>query len=524
LRPIENTTIIEVDNNVTSKNNVRIAKNTWMLYIRMMLSMFISLYTSRLVLKILGVEDYGIYNVVGGVVSMFIFMNGALGSATARFLAFELGKNNISQLKMVFRSAFTIHVLFALIILIFLETIGLWFVNKLLVIPAARLLAANWIFQFSIFISVISIIQVPLIASIIAHENMGVYAYLGIFDVIMKLLVVFLLNYSGYDKLITYAFLITVISLLVFIIYHIYCTNKFIEYLPSLLLDKMLFKEMLGYSSWSFIGSFSIILKLQGTNILLNIFFGPAVNAARGIAYQINAAVNRFTQNFSTALNPQIIKYYATGDIKSMMRLLIRGAKFSYFLLLFLGLPIIFETKFILDLWLVNVPDYAVIFTRLVIINSLLESFIFVLGASIQATGRIKWYQIVVGGFLLLNLPVSYLFLKIGYPPQTTLVISIILAFFALILRVVLIKMQIPELPVKLFLHNVFFVAALVTLIGFSIPIYIEHIIEPGWNKFLMVSISGFLTTAIAIWFLGLSISERLFLFNIIRKAIYRLI
>jgi len=504
---------------MTSENNKRIAKNTAMLYVRMMLSMLISLYTSRIVLEILGIEDFGIYNVVGGVVSMFIFLRGALGAATSRYLAFELGKKDIPQLKMVFRTSFTIHVLFAVIILLFLETVGLWFVNNKLVIPADRLYAANWIYQFSILSSIISIIQVPLTASIIARERMNIYAWLGIFDVIMKLVIVFLLDCSGFDKLITYGFLLLVVSSLVFIIYHIYCKIKFTEYVLRFVFEKDLLKEMLQYSGWSFIGSFATIMKLQGINVLLNIFFGPAVNAARGIAYQVNNAVNSFIQNFTTAINPQVIKNYANGEIDVMINLLFRGTKFSYFLLLFLGLPIILEAEFVLDLWLVDVPEYAVIFTQLIIINSLLESFTFVLGASIQATGRIKWYQIGVGGFLLLNLPVSYWILKMGYPPQATLVVSIVLAFFALILRVVLIKIQIPVLPVKKLFYHVFAVAALVTMVSLSVPLVIEYLLAlTGWSKFLFVALTGLISTSAAIWFLGLTKAERGFILSIMKK------
>lgn len=499
-------------------NNKRIAKNTLMLYIRMMLVMLISLYTSRIVLEILGVDDYGIYNLVGGVVSMFVFLNSALGSTTSRFMAFGLGKENMFQLKKIFSSAFTIHVFFAFVILILLETIGIWFLNFELVIPAERLCAANWVLQFSIFSSVIGIIQVPLTATIIAHERMNIYAYIGIFDVTMKLLIVILLKNSEFDKLITYGFLLSTISLFLFIIYNIYCKIKFIEYNPRFLFEKSLFKEMLCFSGWSFIGSFSSIMKYQGINMIVNIFYGPAVNAARGIAYQVGFAVSSLTQNFIIAINPQIIKNYANGEISTMISLLIRGAKFSYFLLLLLGLPLMFETEFILNLWLIDVPVYSVIFTRLIIINLLLESFTFVLGASIQATGKIKMYQIIVGGFLLLNLPISYLFLNKGFSPQSTLVVSIVLASLALILRIVIIKIQIPELNVKQFTYKVFVVGAIVTLSAISVPFLIRSYLEPGWTKFLIVSISGFFSTSSAIWILGLTKNERSFFVNFIRR------
>lgn len=498
----------------SSENNKRIAKNTGMLYIRMMLTMLISLYTSRIVLKVLGVEDYGIYNVVGGVVSMFSFIKNSLSKANSRHLAYELGKKDMNQLKKVYRSALTIQLLIALFILVILETVGLWFVNYKLNIPDERIVAANWIYQFSIIATIFSILQVPYNASIIAHEKMKIYAYLGIFDVVMKLIIVFLITISGIDKLVTYGFLMLIVSVLLFFIYDFYSRKHFEEYSIKPIYEKTLFKELLGYSGWNFIGSFGNILKMQGNNMLLNIFFGPAVNAARGIAYQVNFAVSSFTQNFTTAMNPQIIKYYSSGEIVEMMKMLFRGAKLSFFLLLFLGLPILMETEFILNLWLVDVPEYAVIFTQLVIINSIIESFTFVMATTVQATGKIKWYQIFVGGFLILNLPISYYFLRLGYPPQVTLFISISLAIIAAISRVVLIKKQIPQFKQWLFIKKVYLNAAFVTFLAFIPPFFIKQLLNTDWLRFILISTISVISSIISIWTIGLSKDERLFIKN----------
>ena len=317
----------------SSKNNL-IAKNTMMLYIRLSIVMIVYLYTSRIVLKALGIEDYGIYNVVAGVITLFSFFNGALSSATSRFITYELGRENRIGLEKNFRTAFTIHLILAGIILILAETIGLWFVNNKLIIPVERLFAANIIYQFSVLSCVVTIMQVPLNAEIIAHEKMTIYAYMGILDASSKLLIAFFINTCNSDKLIAYGFLLFVTTILLFLVYHIYCKRKFGEYNPSLFYDKSTFKGMLSYSGWSLWGSMAYVLKDQGVNMALNIFFGPVVNAARGITYQVNTALNSFTQNFTIAMNPQIVKSYACNDYNRMFLLFFTGAKFSFFLLL----------------------------------------------------------------------------------------------------------------------------------------------------------------------------------------------
>lgn len=492
-------------------NNKLIAKNTMMLYFRLSIIMVVYLYTSRVVLKALGIEDYGIYNVVAGVVTLFSFFNNALSSATSRFITYELGKEDMIELKKNFRTAFTIHLILSVVILILAETIGLWFVNYKLLIPDERLFAANVIYQFSILSCAVTIMQVPLNAEIIAHEKMGIYAYIGIFDAVSKLVIAFVICSSENDRLIIYGSLLFFVTVLLFVIYHIYCNINFEEYNLTVLYDKNVFKNMLSYSGWSLWGSMAYMLKDQGVNMTLNIFFGPLVNAARGIAFQVNTALNSFTQNFTMAMNPQIVKSYACGNYERVVLLFYSGAKFSFFLLLFLSLPILFETKYILDAWLGQMPDYTILFSRLVIINSLIESFTYVIGATVQATGRIKIYQIVIGGLLLLNLPISYLFLKLGYLPYIVFFIAILLSIISIIVRIVILSSLI-KISIKKFLIDVLGISLLVSVFSIILPGWIYCAMNAGVVRVLCVIGSSLLSTILCIWIIGLNRKEKLFI------------
>lgn len=503
---------------MTDSNNKLIAKNTMMLYFRLSVIMIVYLYTSRIVLKALGIEDYGIFNVVAGVVTLFSFFNGALSSATSRYITYELGRKNIIALKKNFRTAFTIHLLLAILVLLLAETIGLWFVNYKLVIPVERQFAANIIYQFSIFSCFITIMQVPLNAEIIAHEKMGIYAYMGILDAASKLLIAFIIDTYSYDKLIIYGFLLFVITVLLFLVYHIYCKRSFEEYNPVPLYDKATFRNMLSYSGWSMWGSIAYMLKDQGVNMTLNIFFGPVVNAARGITYQVNSALNSFTQNFTVAMNPQIVKSYACNDYKRMFLLLFSGAKFSYFLLLLFSIPIVLETEYILTSWLGRIPEFTVLFIRLIIINSLIESFTYVMGTTVQATGNIKLYQIMVGGLLLLNLPVSYLFLKLGYPPYITFLVAILLSLLSIVIRIIILNSLI-KISIKGFILDVIGVSVVVTLLSYILPCWIHNIMDEGLIRLICVVICSTFSMIVCCWFIGLNRDEKLFIkSNVVAK------
>ena len=393
----------------------RIAKNTLLLYVRMLLLMVISLYTSRVVLKALGIEDFGIYNVVGGVVGMFAIISGSLSASITRFLNYEMGKGSTSNLNHVFCSSVTIQLILSVIILIVAETIGLWFLNEKMTIPEDRLIATNWVYQLSIFTFIINLISVPYNAVIIAHEKMSVFAYIGIFEGLSKLIIAFTISISPIDHLITYSILMCCIAIVVRLVYGGYCKSHFEECKFKLVFDNKQLKEMFAFAGWNFIGAIAGVLRDQGGNVILNLFCGPVVNAAKGISSQVNNAVIGFVTNFTIALNPQITQSYSAGDRAYMQVLMYQGAKFAYCVLFILSLPIIINAPFILKLWLGNYPDYTVSFVRLTLLLSMWESIASPMSTGLLATGKIKWYQICVGGINLLNIPFSYFFLKLGF-------------------------------------------------------------------------------------------------------------
>ncbi len=420
-------------------SNKRIAQNTVILYLRMIFILCVGLYTSRIVLNTLGVEDYGIYNVVGGFVAFFSFLNGAMATATQRFITFELARGNIERQITTFSTAAIIHIAIAALIVIAAETVGLWFVCNKLVIPEERFSAAIWVYQFSILTMFVSIVSIPYNAAIIAHEKMSAFAYISILDAVLKLVIVLLLTIVSFDKLIFYAALLFGISLLDRLIYGIYCKRHFEETRVKLIFDKNLFKEMTNIAGWSLFGNIAGVFYTQGLNVLLNIFFGPAVNAARAIAVTIQGVVTGFVSNFQMALNPQITKSYAVGDLRRMHSLIFASSKFSFFLLLLIALPIMVETQAILTLWLKIVPDHTIWFTRLILCILLIDALSNPLMISSQAVGRVKIYQSVVGGLMLLILPIAYVALKLGGNPEIVFIVHLLIAIVALISRVVIV-------------------------------------------------------------------------------------
>ncbi len=496
-----------------TENNRRIARNTAMLYFRMFLTMGVSLYTSRIVLNTLGIEDFGIYNVVGGVVMMFSFLNASMSSATQRFLSFELGKNDFVQLKKVFSMSVNIHAIIAVAVLILAESIGLWFLNAKLVIPVERMEAANWVYQFSILSFMVTIMSVPYNATIIAYERMKIYAYVSIVEVVLKLIVVFALVWIGFDKLKMYSILIFCVTALIWMIYRIYCGRNFTVTNYKFFLEKSLFKTLMDYAGWNLFGNVASVAMGQGVNILLNLFFGPVVNAARGIAFQVRGAIYGFVTNFQMAMNPQIIKSYAADDIKYMHQIIFQGAKYSFFLLFMLSLPILLETEIILKLWLKIVPEYTVIFTRLVLINILIDSISGPLRTAAQASGKIKKYQAIIGGLLLLILPMSYLLLKMGFPPQITLYVSISISIVALYARLWIIS-PLVKLSIVKFSQNVLVRVLLVAGGSVIFPLMVKHSINQELIRFFAVGISSALSVIFAIYWLGLRKEEQLFMRN----------
>lgn len=506
---------------LNSENNKRIAKNTLLLYFRMILTMLISLYTIRVVLKTLGVIDYGIYNVVGGVVSMFSFLSRTMSSASQRFFSFEIGNNNIGQLKKIFSLTITIYIGISLLVLILSETIGLWFLNTHLNIPAERMEAANWIYQFSIFSFIMTIMTVPYNASIIAHENMKVFAYVSIFEVFMKLAIVYFLLLFSVDKLKLYAVLMFFTTTIVTLVYRTICYRKYDECRYKFIWDKSLFQKLMSYSGWNLFGTTASILNSSGINILLNIFFGPVVNAARSVAFQVSSTVNQFATNFITAVNPQITKYYANNERENMIRLVFQSSKLAYFLLFILSMPVLLETHFILALWLKQVPEYAVLFVRLVILTAMIDSISYPLMTSAQATGKIKRYQIIVGSALMLNLPISYFFLRFGAPPETTMYISMVISMLCLFLRVWILKGMI-DFPVSAFVKKILYVLIIVSVLSYLLPLTIVMTLDESFWRFAIVALLSPLVSLSLIFLIGINSAERNLLVTSVKNKIFK--
>lgn len=494
-----------------STNNKRIAKNSLLLYVRMLFIMGVTLFTSRVILQALGVEDYGIYNVVGGFVSMFALISNSMTAAIGRFITFELGKGNRSNIGAVFSTSVIIQMTIAMIVVLLSEAIGVWFLNTQMTIPADRIYAANWVFQLSIITFAINLISVPYNATIIAHEHMGAFAYISSLDAVLKLLVAYLIFKSPIDKLIYYAALMCMLSILIRFIYTLYCRKHFQDCKLQWKLDRPLIKEIFGFAGWNFIGAGSGILRDQGVNVLLNIFCGPIVNAARGIAMQVNSAVQHFATSFTTALNPQITKSYAGGDKEYSFKLVFQGSKLAYLLLYIVSLPIIIEAPTILNLWLGEVPEYTIAFVRLVIIYGLTEGISYPLITLMLATGNIRNYQILVGGTQMLNFPLSYLLLKFGASPEYTFVVSIAVALGSLFLRLIMLKRMI-ELPVIRFMRSVVLKVIIVSLTSFPLPLLSALYFETSITRVLMTTSISVVSVMFSSLFLGCSQKERTFI------------
>ena len=500
-----------------SENNKRIAKNTLILYVRMFAMMLVSLYTSRIVLKALGVDDYGIYNVVGGVVSICSLLTGSLSGAIGRYITFELGKGNKDVLNKVFCTSVIVQLILSLIVIVLLETIGLWFLNCRMEIPIGRYNAANWVFQISILTFVVGLYSVPYDALIVAHERMSAFAFISIFDAIAKLGIAFLLIHNPFDRLIYYALLLFLVSLVNRFLYYIYCRKHFQESHFRWSFDKSLVKQMLGFAGWSFFGTSSWIIMSQGVNLLLNVYFGVVVNAARGIAQQVDGALNQFVTNFTKALNPQITKSYAIGNKEYMFNLMYRGAKFSYFLLLLFAVPILCCTKEILNLWLGQVPEYSVVFLRLTLIMSMIHISSNTMGVAILASGNIKKYQLVVGGLGLLVFPLSWLLFYIGYPPEMAYVSIIIVFILQFISRLLLMK-ESMGMSILRFIKEVTVKILIVSVFSFIFPVFICFYMNSSLERLILIGFVSVVLTPMAIYFVGLDHAEQKLVGNVLKK------
>lgn len=499
-----------------SQNNKRIAKNTIVLYIRMIFLMLVNFYTSRLILSALGIEDYGIYNVVGGIVTMFSFLNSAMATGTQRYLTFELGRKDENQVNNVFVTSINIHFFIALIVILLAETVGLWFLNHKMVIPDNRMDAAVWVYQFSVISTAVMFVSVPYNALIIAHERMSVFAYISILEVVLKFLLALLLFITHGDRLILYGLLILCVQIVIRVVYGIYCKRRFQEarYIPRF--DKRLFREMLSFSGWNLWGSTATVAMTQGLNILLNIFFGPAVNAARGVAAQVQSAVTQFSSNFQTAMTPQIIKSYASGDRTYMHSLIFRSSRFSFCLLLCICMPVFMETDMLLGIWLKEVPEYSAMFLRLILCASIMQSVSRSLMTSAQATGKVRLYQSVVGGVMLMVLPVAYVLLEFGGAPASVFMAEIAVCAVAFVVRLLIIRPMIG-LSLRRFFTNVIVRCFLVTVSATIIPMVFNRYVGDSLLSSISVCLVSAVSAAVCSFFIGMTRHERFVVVNMLK-------
>ena len=500
-----------------SENNRRIAKNTMVLYVRMFVMMLISFFTAGITLNALGVDDYGINNVVGGLVSMFSLLSMLFTAATGRFITFALGKGDFDELKRVFSTAVNIHVILAIVVVLAIETVGVWFLNNRMNIPSDRLYAANWVLQCSTISFAISLFSVPYNSLIYAYERMSAFAWFTIYDAITKLIIIASIYYYGGDKLILLAIISLIPGVIKQVIYWIYCRRHFPESEYHFIWDKTMFKDMFSFSFWNFIGGTAGLLKDQGVNILINLFTAPAVNAARGIAMQLNGMIGQFSGSFMGAFMPQVTKYYASGDLTEMHKLMYRGTRFSYYIFMFIAIPLFFEVETVLQVWLGQVPEHTVLFTRLALLLSLLEMWSSVLITAQNATGRIRNYQLVVGTILLLNFPLSYLMLYLGFMPEITLVVALVVGVACLIARLCFLRKTIL-LPVRDYLYQVVFNTAFVTLLSSLLPYLCSRFITNVWFNFFGVCIVSVISSLVVIYFVGCNRLERQLVIGLLLK------
>ena len=502
-------------------NNKRIAKNTLYLYLRMFLTMGVSLYTSRIVLNTLGVEDFGIYNVVAGVIVLFTFINGALAIASQRYISFAIGKGDSTEIRQVFSMSITSHAAIALTVFFIAETIGrflLWKLN----FPVDRYDAIEWLYQLSVLTCIVSIIRIPYNAMIIANEKMLFYAWVSIIEVILKLIIVFVLVITTGDKLIVYAILLLTVTIITNFIYYYYCRRTFPESKYLFFFDKELFKEFFSFSGWSIAGSLANVGSQQGLTMILNVFCGVTVNAAVGICNQVMNAVGQFLTNFQTAFNPQLVKSYAVGDKEYFMNLIFKSSKFSYYLMFIISIPAVINCSFLLEVWLDTVPLYAAEFSQLMIVFLIFDAISGPLWISVQATGNIKKYQLLMAFLILLNLPLAFCVLSQGLSPVYVFVVRVLINIVTLLVRVVYLRSLI-KLPARKFIVQVLLPIFFVTLLVLPLPLYMKYILEDGWINLISNSFASIILSFVIIYLIGLTQSEKALVNNLVKSKIRKL-
>ncbi|WP_372776555.1 lipopolysaccharide biosynthesis protein [Mangrovibacterium sp.] len=509
---------------MTNSNNKRIAKNTLMLYFRQVLILLVSLYTIRIVLDVLGVEDYGIYNVVGGVVMLFSFLSGTMASASQRFFSFALGENNTEKLYKIFSVNLIIYLTIAIVALVLLESIGMWYVKEQLKIPAARYDAVIFLFHFSIFSFLATMLATPFMAMIIAHEDMHIYAYVSIIEVLMKLAVVYLLMSISYDKLELYGVLLFAVSILNLLLYVIICLTKYQEcQFRKYYWDNALFKQILGFTGWTLFGQVTTVTRNQAVTILLNQSFSPIVVAARAVAINISTRINMFSANFNVGLYPPIIKSYSSGDNKGLFRLIFNGSKMTFFLMWVFALPIFIEMEMILGLWLKEVPEYAILFTRLSLVESLILSISLPLATAARAPGKMKVYELTLGIMQLLIFGIAWIVLNLGYPAYSVFVIAIVVNLLMFAVRLIIVS-NLVGLSVILYLQQVALPVLLVIVLSASVSYYFHLLLERGiFSSILSTAFCMTISTA-AMYLIGLNKEWRLKVNSFVRTKVVKLL
>lgn len=504
-----------------SNNNKRIAKNTILLSVRMVFVLCLNLYTTRVTLDALGVNDFGIYNVVCGFVSMFTFLNTSMSNGIQRFFNFELGKNGTNGAQKVYVNSLVVQGFLLVIILLLTETFGLWYLNNKMVIPSERFIAAQWIFQFSIVSFIFIIMQVPYGASIMAHEHMSYYAFIGIIDAILKLVIVLLIPYAdNLDRLILYGFLLMMISVLNFILAFIYSRSKFREIRIRPLFDKVLFKSMLSFSGWNIFGAFSNMMREQGLNMILNLFFGPVVNAARGVAYQVASGLQGLVANVSTAIRPQMVQSYAQGNTTRTITLMLSLSKISVCVLYIVAYPILLEIDFVLNLWLKNdVPQHTSSFVIIVVLISFLNNLNSAVSGVVHATGKMRNYQVIGSMITLSSIPVAYYALKMGSNPDSVFWISLVFTGFMQIASLFILRNMI-RFSLRKYAKEVILPIILVITTSCILPLIPYHFLQYGWSRFILVVFISVVTSSISLYFIGLNKKEKELINSIISKFI----
>ena len=501
-----------------------IAKNTVFLYFRMMLIMAVSLYTSRVVLDVLGASDYGLYNVVGGVVAMMGFLNGSISAGTSRFITYELGRGDLEQLRNVFNVSLVSHMLIAGIIVIIAETVGLWFVNTQMVFAEDRTIAVNIVYQLSIITSVLQITQMPYTATIIAHEKMSIYAYISILEVVLKLAMVFgLMALHNVDTLIVYAFLIFVIQIIIIFFYRGYCRRHYKESKWRFVKDKKKYKEIFSFAGWDIIGGLCVLTQGQGMNILLNVYFGPIVNAARAVSYQVQGAFTQFTSNFMTAVNPEIIKSYARKDYSSMIKLINDASLYSFYLLLIFMMPAMFKLDVLLNIWLKDVPEQTLIFSLIILGLLLVRAIARPVIMGTHATGDIKSLNLYAGGLGLLPLPVSWLLYHLGAPAVTGFWIIALWGVFANIAEIVIFKVKMREFSVIEHFTKVYARCILVSGLTMMPAYYLSTLFSDNFGGFCGYYVCTFILTCLIVFTVGLTKSLRKTIIDKFSHAVHRI-